>query len=106
MCAEAAVMAVPAIEIDDWFADFKQYVELNSKYKLLFGFGVDDFAPIKSKIEEFLNDKNLEKTFKERQQFMLTEKIDASAFLIWMIKNYPNSSKEFFEDTTMQLKFK
>ena len=41
MCAEAAVMAVPAIEIDDWFADFKQYEELNSKYKLLFGFGVD-----------------------------------------------------------------
>ncbi|WP_288955877.1 hypothetical protein [uncultured Polaribacter sp.] len=106
MCAEAAVLAVPAIEIDDWFADFKQYNELNSKYKLLFGFGVDDFAPIQSKIEEFLKDKDLKKTFKNRQQFMLTEKIDASAFLIWMIKKYPNSSKEFFKDTTMQLKFK
>ena len=106
MCAEAAVMAVPAIEIDDWFADFKQYNELNGKYQLLFGFGVDNFGPIKSKIEEFLNDKNLTKTFKNRQEFMLTKKIDASKFLIWMIKNYPKSSSEFFKDTSMQLKFK
>jgi len=106
MCAEAAIMGVPAIEIDDWFSDFKQYYELNGKYKLLFGFGVEDFTPIKSKIEDFLKHKNLDKTFKERKQLMLNNKIDTSAFLIWMIKNYPKSSEEFFKDTTMQLKFK
>ena len=106
MCAEAAVMGVPAIEIDDWFSDFKQYNELNEKYQLLFGFGVESFEVIQLKIEELLNDPQLKETYKSRQEVMLTEKIDASAFLIWMTKNYPESSKQFFEDTTMQLKFK
>lgn len=106
MCAEAAVMGVPAIEIDDWFDDFKQYDELNGKYQLLFGYGVDNFEVIESKINELIKEPNLKKIFKERQEFMLTEKIDTSAFLLWMIKNYPESSKEFFADTTTQLKFR
>ena len=106
MCAEAAVMGVPAIEIDDWFSDFKQYYELNRKYKLLFGFGVDNFDPIKSKIQDFLKNKNLEKTFKERKQLMLNDKIDTSAFLVWLIINYPQSSEDFFRDKTIQLRFK
>lgn len=106
MCAEAAVMGVPAVEIDDWFNDFKQYDELNGKYQLLFGYGVDDFEPIKTKIEELMKEPNLSEVFAERQKVMLTEKIDATAFLLWMIKEYPESSKEFFEDTTMQLKFR
>lgn len=106
MCAEAALMAVPAIEIDDWYSDFKQYDELSAKYGLLAGFGVEEFDKIKAKIEELLSDPNLKETFKERQKVMLNEKIDASAYLIWMIENYPNSSKEYFADTTSQLRFK
>lgn len=106
MCAEAAMLGVPAIEIDDWYSDFKQYDELNGKYKLLFGFGVDELEKIKEKIKELTEDSNVPAIFKERQEFMLTEKIDASAFLIWMIEGYPESSQEFFKDQTMQLKFK
>tara|TARA_B110000046_G_scaffold181479_1_gene213771 strand:- start:1143 stop:2246 length:1104 start_codon:yes stop_codon:yes gene_type:complete len=106
MCAEAAVLGIPAIEIDDWYSDFKQYNELNGKYKLLFGFGVDELHKIKEKIKELTEDNNVPVNFKERQQFMLTEKIDASAYLIWMIEGYPESSQEFLKDKTMQLKFR
>ena len=106
MCAEAAVLGIPAIEIDDWFADFKQYEELKEKYSLLFGFGVESLDEIKIKIEELTSSVNIKSEYKKRQEYMLTEKIDASAYLIWMIKNYPESSKEFFKDPTMQLKFR
>ena len=106
MCAEAAVLGIPAIEIDDWFADFKQYEELKERYSLLFGFGVEDIEKIKEKIEELTTNVNIKAEYKKRQEYMLTEKIDASAYLIWMIENYPESSEEFFKDKTMQLKFR
>ena len=106
MCAEAAVLGVPSLEIDDWYSDFKQYDELNGKYKLLFGFGVDQLDKIKYKINKLTEDNNVLVNFKERQKYMLKEKIDTSAFLIWMIECYPKSSKSFLKDKTIQLKFK
>ena len=106
MCAEAAVLGVPTIEIDDWFSDFRQYKELNGKYRLIYGYSVDEVNKIKDRINLFTTGKEIKSEYKKRKKFMLSEKIDTSAFLIWMIENYPNSSKEFFRDTTIQLKFK
>ena len=105
MCSEAAVLGVPAIEIDDWYADFRQFGELSNKYQLLHGFGVDELDIIIETIEKLLADPGLKETFRQRQKDMLKEKIDASAFLIWMVENYPKSSQEFFADPTMQLRF-
>jgi len=105
MCAEAAVLGVPSIEIDDWFANFKQFEELCHKYELLYGFGVDEKNKITQTIESLLSDSNLKEKQKTRQQKMLKENIDASAFLIWMIENYPDSSTEYFKNPDTQLRF-
>jgi predicted glycosyltransferase len=106
MCAEAAVLGVPSIEIDDWFTNFKQYQELSTKYGLVHGFGVDDFEGVDKAINEMVSNPRLKEEFLEKQKVMLSETIDASAFLIWMIENYPESSSKYFENPSFQLKFK
>jgi uncharacterized protein len=106
MCAEACVLAVPSIEIDDWYSDFVQYSELNDKYSLLFGFGVEDIKGIANKIKELLAEKALKEKFQNKRDVMLREKIDPSSLLIWMINNYPESSRLLIEDRDFQMKFK
>ncbi|MCD4704927.1 hypothetical protein K8R66_02520 [bacterium] len=105
MCAEAAVLGIPAIEFDDWFADFKQYQELNQKYQLLYGFGIDEEVEMLEKINDLLKTKNLKETFQERRRNMLKEKIDASTFLIWILTGYPNSITDFFKHHSIQNQF-
>jgi predicted glycosyltransferase len=105
MCAEAAMLGIPAVEIDDWYSDFKQYFELNEKYNLLFGFGVDEENKIFNKIDEIINLKNSFDEFQIRRKKMLKEKIDASNFLIWMLTDYPNSVNSFFNNRSIQQKF-
>ena len=81
MSVEAAVLGTPSIEIDDWFADFKQYEELHGKYKLLDGFHLDEEVAIFDKIDEYLSMEDLEGEFEKRRQRMLEDKIDVSSFL-------------------------
>jgi uncharacterized protein len=105
MCVEAAILGVPSIEFDDWFSDFKQYDELNQKYELLYGFGYDTVVDMMSHIDRVIGDKDIKLKLAKKQKRMLNDKIDASAFLIWFLTNYPESSAEFFKDRTMQLRF-
>ncbi|OEK06770.1 hypothetical protein [Roseivirga misakiensis] len=104
MCAEAAVLGVPALECDDWFNDFKQYEELSGRYKLLQGFSPDDFDGIKAKLDELLSMEDLSSEFQKRREHLLSEKDDVSAFIIWLIENYPNCIKEYFDDSVKVLK--
>ncbi len=106
MCVEAALLGIPAIEFDDWYGDFKQYYELSGKYKLLFGFGYDAINDMLAKVDELINNSDTKEIFTERRKILLSEKIDASAFLIWILSNYPESIREFFNDKSMQLRFK
>jgi len=106
MCVEAAVLGTPAIEIDDWFSDFTQYQELNEKYKLVFGFRVDQETEIFNKIDELLSMDQLENVFQSRRMDMLNDKVDVASFLTWIIENYPESVKEFFSNKEMQKRFR
>lgn len=105
MCAEASVMGVPSIEFDDWFYDFNQYLELNGKYQLLYGFANSEEQRMYAKIHELLAIRDLRSVFETRRLKLFTEKIDASAFFIWMIKNYPLSSEQYFNNKSVQSRF-
>ena len=106
MCAEAAVLGVPTIEFDDWYSDFKQYDDFNEKYKLIFGFDTKQEEKMYEKIELLLNTKNLKQVFQSRREKMLEDMIDTSAFLIWILSDYPKSIKAFFSYRSIQQKFK
>ena len=105
MCVEAAILGIPSIEFDDWYADFKQYHELNQKYELLHGFGYDTVEDMMKHIDRLIEDKSIKSKLATKQRKMLNDKIDATAFLIWFLTNHPESATEFFKDRTMQLKF-
>jgi hypothetical protein len=106
MCAEAAVLGTPALEFDDWYADFKQYHELNGVYGLLFGFGTNEVTKLKEKISELLSMNNLDEEFQKRRSKMLSEKIDVSAFLIWLVGDYPANAKKYLENHEIQNMYK
>lgn len=106
MCAEAAVLGTPAIEIDDWYADFRQYAELNGKYQLLFGFGTNQIDDVITKIKELLVQADLKAIFKLRRDRMLQDKIDVSAFLFWLVTEYPENPSRYFEDHNIQNMFR
>jgi uncharacterized protein len=105
MCVESTLLGVPAIEIDDWFGDFKQYYELNEKFQLLFGFSPDDKKGIYNKLDEILSMQDSKEEFMERRNKLFDEKIDASQFLIWLLTESPNSINEYFKNNQSQAKF-
>jgi hypothetical protein len=106
MCVESALLGVPSIEFDDWYGDFKQYYELNEKYQLLFGFSYHQQDQMLSKMDDLILNPQTKQIFSERKDKMLKDKIDASSFLFWILSEYPESTNAFFEDKSIQLKFK
>jgi uncharacterized protein len=106
MCVEAAVLGTPALEFDDWYADFKQYHELHGVYELLFGYGTEEVEKLKEKIIELITMDNLDEEFQNRRLKMLSEKIDVSAFLIWLVSDYPANAQKYLLDHHIQDMFK
>ena len=106
MSSEAAVLGTPAIEFDDYFYDYAQMIELQDKYKLVYG--VDHAHPDKlfRKVEEFINTPNLKEEFRKRSRKLIADKIDVSAFLIWFMENYPQSFSITSKKPDYQYKFK
>jgi predicted glycosyltransferase len=105
MCAEAAVLGVPSIEIDDWYDDFGQYKELNEKYGLVHGFKPAYKENIFSKINELLADKESANEYQSKRKYLLENTIDVSSFMHWLFSQYPASVKKYFEKREIQSEF-
>jgi predicted glycosyltransferase len=105
MCAEAAVLGTPAIEIDDWYCDFKQYGELHDTYRLIEGFAPRDLEGALVAAERLLSMRGRHEEFRRRQARLLTDKIDVSGFLIWLLENYPTAAETTIADPKTQLRF-
>lgn len=106
MCAEAAVLGVPAIEINDWHSDFRQYKDFNGKYGLIWGFKPNDEENIFIKINEMINNKNLKEEYELKRNKLLDDTIDVSSFIYWLLSEYPSSVEKYFQDKNIQLRFK
>ncbi|MCK6650115.1 MAG: hypothetical protein L6Q66_10710, partial [Bacteroidia bacterium] len=106
MCAEACVLGTPAIEVDDWYADFEQYKLLNGKYELLQGYTAKDEDKILLKLSDMINNRDLQSENKLRRDKFIDDHIDLSGFMIWLFDNYPQSVAEYFRDPSIQNKFK
>ncbi len=106
MCAEAAVLGVPSIEIDDWYNDFEQYKVLSNKYGLLRCFKPNQKNQIINYLEILLNNQNLEEEFNSKRKEFLENHIDLSTFMIWLFENYPYSLRTLKSNPNFQLNFK
>ena len=76
------------------------FIELENKYRLIYNFSDEkealDFAVT------LLKTPDLKQEWTKRQNVLLIDKIDVTAFMIWFIENYPRSFTEMKERPEVQ----
>ena len=106
MVAEASVLGTPSIRYNDFVGKLSYLEELEHKYNLTFGIHTSNIENLYEKVEELLNIPNLKLQWQKRRQKMLSEKINVTTFMSWVIENYPKSAKIMKDDPNYQFKFK
>jgi hypothetical protein len=91
MASECAVLGTPAIFIDN---NGRGYTDEQEKlYSLVYNFSestIDQEKSIQKGIE-ILKGEDIKEKWHNRRETMLKDKIDPTAFMVWFIKNYPQS---------------
>lgn len=97
MAAEAAILGTPSIHIEstgDGHASGElsgNFNELRDRYGLMYFYATQDEAM--KKAIEILRDPNSKQKWQEKQQHLLSDKIDVTSWLTEFIENYPESMK-------------
>ncbi len=105
MAAEAAVLGTPTIYLNDIWPGY--CVELKDN-ELLYAYksDIEDQQFSIQKATTLLENKDLKSLMQNKKDVFLSQKIDASTFLVWFIENFPNSKKEVLTVPTALDKFK
>ncbi len=106
MSVEAAMLGVPSLRFSDFTGRISVLEELEKKYHLTFGISTNSPNKLIEKLEELLRIPNLKNEFKNRQELMLKDKIDVTAFFFWFISEYPHSKKIMINNPQYQQTFK
>lgn len=106
MCSEASVLGTPSVEFDDYFEEIEQMQELEDKYGLTFGIKTSNPDDMFTKVDELLNTPNLKEEFQKKRRKLLSDKVDVSSFMVWLIENYPRSISIIKKDPAYQNRFK
>jgi len=106
MTAEAAVLGTPALRFNDFVGKLSYLNELEHKYDLTYGIQTNQPEKLIQKVFELIRKKNIKKSWQEKRDRMLSEKIDVTSFLVWFIENYPDSFNMFRKDPNIQYTFK
>jgi uncharacterized protein len=106
MASECAVLGTPAIYLDN---DGRGYTdEEEEKYGLVFNFteSMEDQDLSIRKGVELLKTPDIKGMWQEKRGKMLSEKIDVTAFMVWLVENYPESAKIMKKNPDYQYKFR
>ena len=95
MSVEAAVLGVPSLRYSSFAGKISVLEELEHQYQLTFGIPIGEEQMLLNKLEEILSLQNLRVVFQERRAKMLADKIDVTAFLVWLLENFPKSVDEY-----------
>lgn len=106
MIAEAAVLGTPSIRFNDFVGKLGYLEDLEHKYGLTYGIKTSEPEKLLAKVDELLSSTNIIEEWKRKRQKMLQDKIDVTAFMIWLIENYPASFKTMNENPDYQFNFK
>ena len=105
MASEAAVLGVPSIYVDNTSRLYTQ--EQEHKYHLCYNFTEsesDQQRAIEKGIEILSGQSNID--YAKQRQYLLDDHIDATAFFVWFLENYPESFKIMKENPDYQYRFK
>jgi uncharacterized protein len=105
MAAESACLGTPAIFVDDNGRGYTD--ELDKKYGLVFNYPVTPQGLRMSvrKGIEIIQQQGMRGAWRIKRDRMLEDKIDVTAFLVWLIEKYPESAKVMKENPDYQQRF-
>ena len=101
--AEAAVLGTPSIFVSSLAGTMGNFIELEETYDLLYSFTDSDAALFKAR--EILQNPARKEAWRIKFEHLLKDKIDVTAFMVWFIENYPQSTKQLKENPDFQNKF-
>ncbi len=111
---EAAILGVPALhfermQVDAKVSDVTPYIgvidELQNKYGLVYTFCEENM--LLAKLDAILSDlEGSKREWEQKRERFLKDKIDLTAFILWMAENYPQSLDQIRQDPGLQMKFK
>ena len=91
MTSESAVLGTPALKCNSFAGRLSVPNELEKKYQLCFAYSPEQFDRLLGKAKELLLMPHLKEKFQKRRQQMLADKIDVTAFMLWLVENWPLS---------------
>lgn len=94
MSVEAAILGLPSIRVSDFAGRISVLEELESKYNLTYGINPSNIEGLFERLNYLLSKEDLISEFHKKRDFMISEKINVSEFLIWLLGNYPESVNE------------
>lgn len=90
MTNEAAVLGTPSLRYNSFVGRISYLEEQEKKFKLAFGFKLNEFDKMIHKIKELLDNVHLKQEWQEKRNFMLSKKIDTTRFLVELISSFPD----------------
>lgn len=105
MSAESGVLGTPYIRYNDFVDRISYLDELEKKYELGFGIKTIYKNQLFEKIDYLLSQKDLKETWRIKKNKMLSEKIDLTEFLVWLIEEFPDSVNVLNKDMEYQKRF-
>lgn len=108
MSVEAAMLGVPCIRFNSFVGKLKVGVldELDNKYKLIKSIHSSKHEELLKSIMAMLSNPEIKELHRQSRLNMLSEKIDVSAFLTWLIEYYPDSFSQIKANPKIQNQFK
>jgi len=105
MASEAAMLGVPSIFLDNEGRGYTN--EQEQEFGLVFNFSesLEDQAKSIQRAEAILSN-STSSDWKQKRKQMLSDRIDLTAFLVWVVEGYPDTQDQLFSDSQIQSKFK
>ncbi len=102
MTTEAAVLGTPAVRSNSFVGenDMGNFIDLENNYNLIFNC-VSESAALDAAIK-ILNTSGVKGDWAKKREKLLDDKIDVTAFMVWFIRNYPQSFVEMREHPEAQ----
>ena len=103
MTSEAAILGTPAVKCNSLAGRLSVPNEIEKKYGLCFSFTPGQFPAMVNKIEELLDFRDIKIQWRKKSEKLISEKIDVTSFMVWLIENYPGSLKMIKENSNYAL---
>lgn len=106
MSVEACMMGTPNLRFSDFSGRISVLEELEHKYHLTTGFKTSQQERLLGGVNEILSSKETKDVYHQNYLQMLSDKIDVTSFMVWLVKNYPKSIETINANPEYQNRFR